>query len=203
MTIMDSNGNRIGKTNYPTKNGDIKRTLRVRNCIGHPSVMFPRDVFDKTTGYRSELNGGEDLDLWTRMLKFGETINLGRELTFYRTSDGQQTNKLKNFPGLMDEAVKVSNSPYGEAFLKRLQVSSNYDEIRKLLDETLNDIDQKNPKFARSIKSIRKLWQFESNLKVSKLYSIKCIIIAILYSRSNFLIYCKYAIHVKLHKRVR
>jgi glycosyltransferase involved in cell wall biosynthesis len=50
----------------PTTDHEIRRGLRTRNPLCHPSVMFRRDVVLKAGGYLGGLHA-EDYDLWLRL----------------------------------------------------------------------------------------------------------------------------------------
>lgn len=50
----------------------------------HGSVMFRRDVFDEVGGYATDLDGGEDQDLFSRMSARGRVVTLPDMLYRYR-----------------------------------------------------------------------------------------------------------------------
>lgn len=50
----------------------------------HGSVMFRRSVFDEVGGYASEVEGGEDQDLFSRMAQRGKVVTLPDMLYRYR-----------------------------------------------------------------------------------------------------------------------
>ena len=201
MSIIDENGKRIGRTQYPIRNGSIKRLLKVRNCIGHPTVLFSKNEFQKTVGYRSQLDGAEDLDLWIRMSSFGNFVNINEELTNYRISSIQQTNNLKKDPGLMDEAVRISNSSNGEDFLLEMEKISSKSDLRELVDRTFLQISKTNPSLAKSLKASRYLWKFELSFRDKQIRSLYYFISALFIYPVDAFIYTNYAVRIKLFSR--
>jgi glycosyltransferase involved in cell wall biosynthesis len=198
MTIVDVNGKQIGRTFYPIRTQFVKRLLRIRNCIGHPTVLFSKSVFHQTDGYRPQLDGAEDLDLWIRMLDFGDFVNLNEELTSYRISANQQTNNLKKNPGLMDEIVRLSNSPYGKDFLFELEQLESKSDLKKLVDKKLLEISKTTPSYVNSLKASRNLWIFESSFKERQIRSLYYLVAAISLSPINSAIYVIYAFRLKV-----
>lgn len=64
----------------------IKRLVRSGgNPIGAPlAAMFRRDDFDRSGGFRAELEFLADLDLWSRLLQFGDFVGLPMTLGSFR-----------------------------------------------------------------------------------------------------------------------
>jgi glycosyltransferase involved in cell wall biosynthesis len=70
-----------------TKHNDIlRRLLRKRFAICHPSIAFRKDAFHLIGGYRVE-GAGEDLDFFIRMGEVGLLSNVEEVLFHYRLSD--------------------------------------------------------------------------------------------------------------------
>ncbi len=93
INYINSQGLRIGMSNYPESRSTIRAILPIRNCIAHPSVMMRRNIFEDIQGYRSEFNGAEDYELWLRAAnKFG-IVNISQKLTNYRLWENQLTNQ--------------------------------------------------------------------------------------------------------------
>ena len=92
--IKVSEKNRVlGKSHYPNNPFLLKRILRIRNCVAHPSVMYRRDEVQRIGGYRATFDGAEDYDLWIRFTRKGSIANLNEYLTKYRVWNGQETRK--------------------------------------------------------------------------------------------------------------
>src|SRR6185369_15834404 len=57
--------------------------------IGEPgNVLFRRDDFAAACGWRSDLPHVEDLDLWMRLLQYGEFLGLPETLAAFRIGRG-------------------------------------------------------------------------------------------------------------------
>jgi glycosyltransferase involved in cell wall biosynthesis len=67
-----------------------RRVVRTRsNPIGEPGgVLFRRDDFFAAGGWRSDRNYTMDLDLWMRLLQFGEFLGLPEPLAAFRSLRG-------------------------------------------------------------------------------------------------------------------
>ena len=81
---------------YPESNKEILRKIPFANCFAHPAVVFRRDIFKAVGGYRVGSDGCEDYDLWLRMVRQGEVVNLNQQLTSYRLHYGQHSYKYKS-----------------------------------------------------------------------------------------------------------
>lgn len=68
----------------PTNDSDIKRSLHLYNPIAHGSVMFRKETFLKTGGYRSDVGPTEDYELWLRMAHEGEFYALPHSIFRWR-----------------------------------------------------------------------------------------------------------------------
>jgi len=62
----------------------IRQTLLSYNCLYHPSVILRRMPVLELGGYRAEFRNGEDYDLWLRVSKRYEVVNIARPLLRYR-----------------------------------------------------------------------------------------------------------------------
>ena len=78
-------------TSYPTRFFPIKRALRIRNVIAHPSVIARRNSILKAGMYQQKFDGAEDYDLWLRLSKIGKIRNIDERLTYYRINEFQET----------------------------------------------------------------------------------------------------------------
>lgn len=71
---IDENSEKIPGRELPRVNSrNIKRILKYGNPIVHPSVMIRKKVLEQLQGYR-DIKGGEDYDLWLRMVTSGYEI---------------------------------------------------------------------------------------------------------------------------------
>ena len=64
--MIDSSGQVQQKVNLPLDDINIRKVLRWRNPICHPTVMFRKDVILRAGGYVGGLQA-EDYDLWVRL----------------------------------------------------------------------------------------------------------------------------------------
>jgi glycosyltransferase involved in cell wall biosynthesis len=94
VVIWGTNGYHIGVRGRrlsaffvgPTSHEDyIERRQRfeIIQCI-HPTAMLRRDIALKVGGYNSDFDAGEDIDLFERMLEYGELRTLDEPLIEYR-----------------------------------------------------------------------------------------------------------------------
>lgn len=84
--LIDETGKIIGRRIWPNKWSIIKRCLPVFNPLIHSSVMFRKKLIDDYGAYDENLNGAEDYDLWLRLAKHTQIINLPKPLVQYRYS---------------------------------------------------------------------------------------------------------------------
>ncbi len=56
--------------------------------LGHSSIMFRRDVFDRVAGYRDGTDFWEDIDLYARLSEPGRILVIPEALLRYRLSSG-------------------------------------------------------------------------------------------------------------------
>lgn len=146
MQLINSNGEEIGTTAYPTKSTEIRKTLQHQNCIGHPSVMFRKDWVVSAGGYRKNLTGVEDYDLWIRLSAQFDLINLSERLTKYRVSPGQYSKTFGHDYTILEDAARM-------------------DSIFRFLSNS-NDVIQSPQILKKEISSIRKRNLFSHPLKV-------------------------------------
>jgi len=109
MLLITELGEPITYSCYPSRNFTIRIFLKIRNCIGHPTVLVRKSALTKVNGYRSFFNGAEDFDLWIRISRFSKIANLNQPLTKYRVSNFQTSLILKDNPGLVEDAVILAN----------------------------------------------------------------------------------------------
>ncbi len=88
---IDATGNPLFTSTYPTGNDELKDELLLRRrCVfWHPTALLRRDVLAKTAGYRSNVIGAEDYDLWLRIAEISELANLEQVVLKYRIHSGQ------------------------------------------------------------------------------------------------------------------
>jgi glycosyltransferase involved in cell wall biosynthesis len=113
LQIIDSTGAELRLTHYPTESNSIEKSLKIRNVIAHPSVMYRREAVFAAGLYRSEFNGAEDYDLWLRLAKIGKIINIQTPLTKYRIHNNQFSYANRSQQIYLDSRVRDANSTEG------------------------------------------------------------------------------------------
>ena len=75
---------------HPELHNEISLALLDYCSIGHPTVMFRRDVFLKhNLWYDKEMEPAEDYNLWVRAMRFGKFQNIPKVLLKYRVHKKQ------------------------------------------------------------------------------------------------------------------
>jgi len=69
----------------------VSQTLKVKNCLAHPSVMIRTDVFKKVGFYNPEFKHAEDYEMWRRIEYNYEVDNLIDILVNKEICEGQIT----------------------------------------------------------------------------------------------------------------
>jgi hypothetical protein len=64
---IDENSMPVGVAQAPTTAEEIRRHLRVRNCLTHGSVMMRSDILRRFGGYDERMQRAQDYDLWLRI----------------------------------------------------------------------------------------------------------------------------------------
>ena len=107
MTYIDVVQNTLGVTRYPTHFEKIRRRLLYQNCIGHPAVMYRKQMVMEIGAYRKMLTGVEDYDLWLRLSKKFELVNIDLPLTKYRISPTQYSKTFGTKYTVLEDAARV------------------------------------------------------------------------------------------------
>ncbi|TAN25231.1 MAG: glycosyltransferase family 2 protein [Actinomycetota bacterium] len=68
--------------------------ILVLNRFQTSTVIARRAQLDQLGGFRSELDGAEDWDMWLRLSKLGEVVLIEEPLVLYRNSDGGYSKNL-------------------------------------------------------------------------------------------------------------
>ena len=95
MAIIDEQSNIYAIKKYGLNHNSIIRHFSYKNGMGHPSVMFRRNIIDSGELYRKDFRFCEDLELWLRLLKKGYRFsNIDKVLVFYR--EDRNYNRIKD-----------------------------------------------------------------------------------------------------------
>jgi glycosyltransferase involved in cell wall biosynthesis len=109
VRLIDSLGNFIRESAYPIQHDEIAEALKVKNVFAHPSVMYKKSAVIEAQMYRKFYEGGEDYDLWLRLLKLGKVANLEESLTHYRQHSQQMSTMSAKRQWIITQAVKTSS----------------------------------------------------------------------------------------------
>lgn len=83
---MGKERNKDRLVKLPTTASEIAKTLKIENCLYHPSVIFRREPIIGLGGYRAEFKNAEDYDLWLRVSRRCKIANIPVALLRYRFS---------------------------------------------------------------------------------------------------------------------
>jgi glycosyltransferase involved in cell wall biosynthesis len=106
IIYINSEGQEIGISKYPVGKLTLLRHFLLRNPIAHPAVMFRKEVAEMAGSYRPEFEGSEDLDLWIRILNFGDIFSSQDFSTFYRVHENQITVRTNLYSAEFDLRFK-------------------------------------------------------------------------------------------------
>lgn len=84
VTLINQSDKKIGEKKYPTEYKEIQRAIMAGNPFIHPTVMMRRSILKKVGFYDENLNGAEDYDLFLRIAKNHQAVNLPYFLLKYR-----------------------------------------------------------------------------------------------------------------------
>ncbi len=104
-TVIGTNGEVIGLRLQETDRAAIRRRLRWKSPLIHPSVMFRRDIVLGLGGYSEGAVNVEDYELWLRIAAVGDLGGMPECLTKYRIHPNQITSHL-SIPKSATEAVR-------------------------------------------------------------------------------------------------
>ena len=83
--LIDQAGNEVGSALMPETNDEIKKAIRYKNPMIHPSIVMKKGVLDSLHGYDEKLRKAQDLDLWARAIDAKKVFhNLQEPLIKYR-----------------------------------------------------------------------------------------------------------------------
>jgi glycosyltransferase involved in cell wall biosynthesis len=88
-TLIDENDQVLGTRTTPPTPGAIRRRMRWKTAIIHPSVMFRKNIIEGLGAYSLEAKSVEDYDLWLRLLAVSEIGHLSEPLLEYRIHKNQ------------------------------------------------------------------------------------------------------------------
>jgi glycosyltransferase involved in cell wall biosynthesis len=83
--IINENGERTGKNDFPESNDLCRKTFWFRNPFGHNTVMIRKKCFNEAGDYREEYIYAEDLELWMRIGQKYKLYNIQERLVEFRS----------------------------------------------------------------------------------------------------------------------
>ena len=85
--VIGENGERIGKTRFPTEqNGLLRKMKKLISPFPHSSACFRRKVALDLNGYNIRFLRGQDFDLWLRMMQYFKIACIKEPLILLRKS---------------------------------------------------------------------------------------------------------------------
>ena len=82
-------------TSEPLPPGPAQLPALLRRNFVDSAVLFPRELYDRVGGFRSEFVGTDDWDLWIRMVRGGATIRrLSHHTLLYRLSESSMSSNV-------------------------------------------------------------------------------------------------------------
>lgn len=166
MKLISKENKVLGLTKYPRDHTSIVKLLEFQNCLGHPSVMFRRNVFEKVGGYRSQFTGAEDYDLWFRVARFADLHNLDDLLTSYRISNFQFTRREESNQGIVETAVRFASLGYDPKSATVMYPQRNDLRVNnKLIFDYLKKFDHPTYRAQKAIDLISKAYSVKAKRK--------------------------------------
>jgi glycosyltransferase involved in cell wall biosynthesis len=131
VSFIDDAGRQFYETQCALDDASIRRVFETGTPFAHSAVMFRKDVFLETSGYRPAFTAAQDLDLWMRMSERAQLANLPDVLTRYRVHPAQSS--VRN---LAQQAV-CSLAARMAARARRRTRSDPFDKGEEISEETL------------------------------------------------------------------
>ena len=110
-TLIDSKGTQIGALNYLVGRYLVTRRMNSRCAVGHPFVMFRRELVISVGCYKTTTFPAEDYDLWKRLLKITKFSNLPIVVGKHRIHDNQVSRLF------VEEQIKLTRKIAGNSKL--------------------------------------------------------------------------------------
>lgn len=156
--IIDQNDKLIGRTNFPQGQRKIKRLLAKKNCLGHPTWLGKKSVFESLNGYRN-IDSCEDYDFLIRLSISGFAFdNCKKPLLKYRFN-------VKGISRKKESKQKIISKI----------LASNY-KLNKVTNLTSLETYLKSTDFKYALKQQEKLKQLKKNFPNCNVVSkIKCL----------------------------
>ncbi|WP_417798428.1 glycosyltransferase family 2 protein [Terasakiella pusilla] len=86
---IDKDGKLLNSTQLPLQDQQIRSTCLFLNPFAHPTIMLRAEVLqERKIKYDVSFDTSQDWELWTRLLKYGNCMNIEESLVYYRVHSG-------------------------------------------------------------------------------------------------------------------
>lgn len=185
MDCFDDKGKK-GIVYQPQSNEEIRSKMFVASPFNHPTVIFNMNILKKEDiHYDKKYYRAEDYGLWVDLMKKDNFIfaNLSEPLLNYRILEDSETNlATKNLEAKNDVLVKIYTNLFNQ-----FDLTLNPEEILQYVYSVdRNNFDK--IKLNNLIQVYNKLCSYSKikELKVSRLFSIRCLAIFIISPKTMF-----------------
>jgi glycosyltransferase involved in cell wall biosynthesis len=103
---MNVDGKRLGISHNPNRSKKVRKALRYRNVVAHPTVMFRKESVIDVGGYRNYFP--EDWDLWVRLSEVGEVANIRDVVLDYRIHESQLSRQAMYNQNTASKLIRLS-----------------------------------------------------------------------------------------------
>lgn len=124
MVLVDKDENEIGRYLLPENDYEIRKSILLKNCFAHPTVVFRKDTVTLLGGYSEMLKYRhiEDYELWMRVGLRGMFANLPIFSTAYTISSSSLSGKNKLKQLYRDIQLSIKFRKFYPSFFKGFMV---------------------------------------------------------------------------------
>lgn len=112
------------------------RSLLRSNFVPHAATFVRKSLYERAGGFSESLKYAMDYDMWLRLGKLAEPVQLREALSVFRRHDGSTTER--NRVGSFDEDHAVRRKYLGNGLLERLEHEARYQIRRRRLQKLLS-----------------------------------------------------------------
>jgi len=112
------------------------KALQRANFVPHAATFVRKSLYQRAGGFSESLRYAMDYDMWLRLGKLAEPVQLREALSVFRRHDGSTTER--NRLGSFDEDHAVRRKYLGNGFLERLEHEARYQVRRRRLQKLLS-----------------------------------------------------------------
>jgi len=126
MLMITGDGSPFYIAAFPQTSEEVRRALESRTTVAHPTVLMRRSVFESVGGYRAAFAHAEDYDLWLRIAKDHEIVNVPDLLGRYRLHANNTSHRNIRAQALSVAAARAASRHEGP--LEALEGSGPLDD---------------------------------------------------------------------------